>query len=58
MQLSDVVSDGAIRGDYYDAEEQFLQSEPHIFYIKGTTPVRTAPVVHSMLPLEDSAFAL
>ena len=36
-QLNDVVNEGAVRADFAEAKETFLQSETHSFYVKGVT---------------------
>lgn len=53
-----MVNEGAVRGDYAEASQNFKQSEPHIFYVKGTTYLRTVPAIHSLLSLDEGSTAL
>ena len=52
--LSDVVIEGQLKADYMAAQFEFAQSQPHTFYIKGTTHLSGPPTVYS-LTNDDSA---
>ena len=48
-RVDDVVNAGAVRPDYLSGQVHFSQSEPHTFYIRGSTPLANIdPVIYSM----------